>query len=92
MKISVGLFLSNGFITRGYFLWAQQTPASFKFKLLLLLYFFYSKNGNIYAISERSTRCCILANRADYVLTAKLNDVRMVADIFTNNSPDQMIF
>jgi hypothetical protein len=85
-------------------LWAQQTPASTAVAPIsnynyhdAFAPFFYSKNGTSTRSASGQPGAAYWQNRADYVLTAKLNDVKneiVGTDIitYTNNSPDQMNF
>ncbi|MBC5842744.1 M1 family metallopeptidase [Flavobacterium sp. F-380] len=85
-------------------LWAQQTPASSVVTPIsnynyhdAFAPFFYSKNGTSTRSASGQPGAEYWQNRADYVLTAKLNEVNneiVGTDIitYTNNSPDQMKF
>jgi hypothetical protein len=82
-------------------LWAQQTPAATAVAPVsnynyhdAFAPFFYTKNGTRSASGQPGAE--YWQNRADYVLTAKLNEAKKIVgtDIitYTNNSPDNMSF
>ena len=85
-------------------LWAQQTPATTAVAPIsnynyhdAFAPFFYSKNGTSTRSASGQPGAEYWQNRADYVLTAKLNEAKneiVGTDIitYTNNSPDQMNF
>jgi hypothetical protein len=85
-------------------LWAQQTPATTAVAPVsnynyhdAFAPFFYSKNGTSTRSASGQPGAEYWQNRADYVLTAKLNEGKneiVGTDIitYTNNSPDQMNF
>lgn len=85
-------------------LWAQQTPATTAVAPVsnynyhdAFAPFFYSKNGTSTRSASGQPGAEYWQNRADYVLTAKLNEANneiVGTDIitYTNNSPDQMNF
>ena len=85
-------------------LWAQQTPAAAAVAPVsnynyhdAFAPFFYSKNGTSTRSASGQPGAEYWQNRADYVLTAKLNEGKneiVGTDIitYTNNSPDQMNF
>ena len=85
-------------------LWAQQTPTNSVVAPVsnynyhdAFAPFFYSKNGTSTRSASGQPGAEYWQNRADYVLTAKLNEGKneiVGTDIitYTNNSPDQMNF
>ncbi|MDG2430941.1 M1 family metallopeptidase, partial [Flavobacterium sp.] len=85
-------------------LWAQQTPATTAVAPVsnynyhdAFAPFFYTKNGTSTRSASGQPGAEYWQNRADYVLTAKLNEAKneiVGTDVitYTNNSPDQMNF
>jgi hypothetical protein len=88
-------------IIGNFILWAQEVPTNTAPNLItitmMLLHLFFYKKWNNNTVRKRSTGAEYWQNRADYVLTAKLNAQNneiVGTDIitYTNNSPDTMSF